>query len=151
MGEGMADMVTLSGPVSAVRLNQNVAVTTTVAPTTISSSPTAVHSTMTFRIGNRPVSMEGAVSLVDGDMVTAAGVDDNDFKVIALRNDTTKTIHTIPQPKAILAIVFIVLGVVTLWLMLLGTIFIVIGLGYWFNAHKKKKRIKDALAHLYAA
>ena len=147
----MADIAILTGAVSAVRLNQNVAVTTTVTPTMVSSSPTAVHSSMTFRIGNRPASMDGAVSLIDGDMVTAAGLEGNEFKVIALRNDTTKTIHTIPQPKAILAIVFIVLGVVTLWLMLLGTIFIVIGLGYWFNAHKKKKRIKDALAHLYAA
>ena len=147
----MADLVTLSGPVSAVRLNQNVAVMTTVTPATITSSPTAVHSTMTFRIGTRPVSMDGAVSLVNGDMVTAAGVDGNEFKVVALRNDTTKTVHTIPQPKAILAIVFIVLGILTLWLMLLGTIFIGIGLAYWVNAQKKKRQIKEALALLYAA
>jgi hypothetical protein len=95
--------------------------------------------------------MDGAVTLVDGDMVTAAGVDGNEFTVIALRNDTTKTIHTIPQPKALLAIVFIVLGLLTLWLMLLGTIFIVIGLGYWVHVRKKTRQIKEALALLYAA
>jgi hypothetical protein len=151
MGEGVTDMATLTGPVSAVRLNQNVAVTATGTPTTISTSPTAVHSTMTFRIGNRPVSMDGAVSLIDGDMVTAAGLDGNDFKVIALRNDTTRMVHTVPQPKAILALVFIALGVLTLWLMLIGIVFIVIGIGYWLNAQRKKQQIRDALAKLYAA
>ena len=147
----MADIVTLSGSVSAVQLHQNVAVAANVTPGTISSAPTAVYRTMTFRIGNRPVSMDGAVSLIDGDLVTAAGVDGNEFKVIALRNDTTRMVYTIPQPKPVLAVIFIVLGVLTLWLMLIGAIFIVLGLGYWMNAQKKKGQIRDALARLNAA
>jgi hypothetical protein len=107
-----------------------------------------VHSTTTFRIDNRPVSMVGAPNLIDGDVVTAAGVDGAAFQVIALQNETTKTIQTIPEPKAILAIVFIALGVLTLWLMLIGLVFIVIGIGYFFNTQKKKALIRDALATL---
>jgi hypothetical protein len=106
---------------------------------------------MTFRIGNRPVSMDGFVSLVDGDLVTAAGVDGNSFQVIALRNDTTRTVHTIPQPKAVLAFVFIALGVMTLWLMLIGVLFILVGVGYWIKTQSKKRLITDALAALAAA
>ena len=147
----MATMATLTGPVSAVRVTQHVELTTTPTPTGSVSSPTAVHNNMTFRIGNRPVSMDGFVSLVDGDLVTAAGVAGENFQVIALRNDTTRTVHTIPRPKAVLAFVFIALGVMTLWLMLIGIVFIVIGVVYWIKAQGKKRLITDALATLAAA
>jgi hypothetical protein len=147
----MATIAILSGPVSAVRVSQDLAVTTMPTPTGSASSPTAVHNSMTLRIGNRPVSMDGFVSLVDGDLVTAAVVDGNNFQVIALRNDTTRTVHQIPQPKAVLAFVFIALGVMTLWLMLIGVLFILVGVGYWIKAQSKKRLITDALAALAAA
>ena len=95
----MAHIVTLKGAVTAVRLAQNVALPTTVTPTTVSSPPIAVHSTTTFRISNHPVSMVGAPTLIDGDMVTAAGVDGATFQVIALRNETAGTVQTIPEPR----------------------------------------------------
>jgi hypothetical protein len=147
----MAHIVTLKGAVTAVRLAQNVAIPATALPTTVSTPPIAVHSTTTFRISNRPVSMVGAPTLIDGDMVTAAGVDGATFQVIALRNETAGTVQTIPEPKAILAFVFLALGIATLVLMLIGVIFIVIGVGYFFNTMKKKALIKDALAALATA
>jgi hypothetical protein len=95
--------------------------------------------------------MVGAPTLIDGDVVTAAGVDGATFQVIALRNDTAGTVQTIPEPKALLAFVFLALGMVTLMLMLIGVIFILIGVGYFINTMKKKSLIKDALATLATA
>lgn len=54
-----------------------------------------------FRIGNRPARFSGGLNLAPGDEVRAAGKDEAELEVIALRNDTTSVLYTAPCPPLV--------------------------------------------------
>lgn len=152
----MSGIISVAGKVSGVRLDTSVSVsnTTTVnnygdsgysAPSTTTSSQTVVNKNMTFRINNTAANMPVAVNLTDGDLVTAAGFQKGELKVIALHNHTTRLLYTVPKANnTVGAIIDIVIGVFTINFYGLG--YFLIGLGIWLlvSATKKNMQIAEA-------
>lgn len=82
-------MTTISGAVSGVREQAHVSGNRETVQTR--------HSTH-LRIANRPSHMKNSANLMDGDVVTAAGIDRAEFEIIALRNESTGVIYQVVNP-----------------------------------------------------
>jgi hypothetical protein len=92
-------MTVISGVVTGYRERADTSVTHTVNQNPNMSSTVHVETkrTASFRIGNRAVFMNTAPNLMDGDLVTAAGKQTSgEFKVVAVRNETTSMIYWEP-------------------------------------------------------
>jgi len=143
----------ISGVVSGLQVNSNIAVNTTVtnntdmAPGTTTTSVTST-TTLSFRIDNRPANMKVRINLSNGDNVTAAVIQKGEMEVIALNNHTTKTMYWIPEPGMAVFVgsgITFLIGFVTRAefygiLFLLGSGF------YLFKNLKTKKMITEAKA-----
>ena len=84
-----------------------------------------------LRIGNRAAFMKSSPNLVDGDVVTAAGKDGAEFRIVALRNDTTGVIYSELRvvPTILLAVLIILMSPVLIFLIF--PTFLMIGMGIW--------------------
>ena len=91
-----------------------------------------------FRVDDRSAQIKLAEvpDIRDGDQVTLAGREKNGvFKALALRNDKTRAIYSIPTTVGyLMGGAFIVLGVMTL-IFLIGVIFIGVGLWTLYEAY----------------
>jgi hypothetical protein len=141
----MAQLTTLSGAVSGLRVDQNVTVNTTVTENTGASTSTTTKTTVNFRIDNRPAYMNVSVNLSNGDIITAAGIQRGEFETIAFHNHTTKTIYSLPEPHVvIITILAFIVIICTVWIPFLGLVTLGVGIYYVLDAVKKKKQINDA-------
>lgn len=86
-------LTTVQGKVSGYRSD------TTISSIDMSTTNASVNvkRTSTFRIGNRQVSAKFQPNLMDGDLVTAAGVDGPELSLKAVRNETTHVIYFEPH------------------------------------------------------
>ena len=82
-------MTTLGGEVSGLRERADV-----VGNRREVQTQRSVH----LRIGNRPAFMKSSPNLMDGDRVTAAGMDGAEFRILALRNDSTGVLYWSVHP-----------------------------------------------------
>jgi hypothetical protein len=141
----MAQLTTLSGAVSGLRVDQSVTVNTTVTENTGASTSTTTKTMVNFRIDNRPAYMNVSVNLSNGDIITAAGIQRGEFETIAFHNHTTKTIYSLPEPHVvIITILAFIVVILTVWIPFLGLVTLGVGIYYVLDAIKKKKQINDA-------
>ena len=113
--------------------------------TTISGPVTIISrgQQMALRIGDRAAFMKSAIdNISNGDRVTAAGIAEAEFNILALRNESTRLIYTVPDPGSGLKFILIVgtaLSIITLPLMLAGAFI------FWqvWTFYKKNRALSD--------
>ena len=94
--------------------------------TTISGPATVISrgQQMVLRIGDRVVFMKpGIDNISNGDLVTAAGIAEAEFNILAIRNESTRLIYTVPDPGQAAKMIIIagsLRSLITLPLALLG-------------------------------
>lgn len=151
----MAQLTTISGTVSGVRVDTSFTVNTSVSvnqatssipTTTTSSSETVKTEKMNFRVDNRPVYMPVAINLSNGDVATVAGFVKGEFEALAVHNHTTKTMYWVPVPSLIPEIAYIVVGVIMLAFHKIGWVLIGGAILFMINKNNQIKQIKDAQA-----
>lgn len=144
----MSQLTTIAGTVSGVEVSTTTTTSTTVSPnSSVPSTSAFTHSMVYFRVDNRPVYMTVRANVRNGDVITAAGHDKGEFEIIALRNHSTKTIYSLPEPKNMgMIVIGLVCGVMTIKFMGFGLLLIVLAIQKFFESQKKTNLIKDAWA-----
>lgn len=125
-------LTTLSGPVSGIRHS-----TETRGTVGRNGGSVKTGQVIAFRVGERSaqIKLADVPDIRDGDEVTLAGREKNGvFKALALRNDKTRAVYSIPTTVGyLMAATLIALGVMTLFI-LVGVVFIAGGLWTLYEA-----------------
>lgn len=79
----------VTGPVSLTRERTQI---------TATDNQVTTRTETEFRIGNRPASFAAGLNLAPGDEVRAVGKDGAELQVLALHNQTTGVLYTVPCP-----------------------------------------------------
>jgi hypothetical protein len=126
-------LATLSGAVSGIRHS-----TETRGTVGRNGGSVKTGQVIAFRVDDRSAQIKLAEvpDIRDGDQVTLAGREKNGvFKALALRNDKTRAVYSIPTTVGyLMGGAFIVLGVMTL-IFLVGILFIGVGLWTLYEAY----------------
>lgn len=126
-------LTTLSGAISGIRHS-----TETRGTVGRDGGSVRTGQVMAFRVGERSAQIKLAEvpDVRDGDQVTLAGREKNGvFKALALRNDKTGAVYSIPALIGyIMGALLVIVGAMTLFI-LVGAIFIAGGLWTLYEAH----------------
>lgn len=126
-------LTTLSGAVSGIRYS-----TETRGTVGRNGGSVKTGQVVAFRVGERSaqIKLADVPDIRDGDEVTLAGREKNGvFKALALRNDKTRAVYSIPTTVGyLMAATLIALGVMTL-VFLIGVVFIAGGLWTLYEAY----------------
>ena len=126
-------LTTLSGAVSGIRHS-----TETRGTVGRNGGSVKTGQVIAFRVGERSaqIKLADVPDIRDGDEVTLAGREKNGvFKALALRNDKTRAVYSIPTAVGyLMGATLIALGVMTL-IFLLGVVFIAGGLWTLYEAY----------------
>ncbi|WP_188238005.1 hypothetical protein [Sphingopyxis sp. LK2115] len=126
-------LTTLSGAVSGIRHS-----TETRGTVGRNGGSVKTGQVIAFRVGERSaqIKLADVPDIRDGDEVTLAGREKNGvFKALALRNDKTRAVYSIPTTVGyLMGVTLIALGVMTL-IFLIGVVFIAGGLWTLYEAY----------------
>lgn len=126
-------LTTLSGAVSGIRHS-----TETRGTVGRNGGSVKTGQVIAFRVGERSaqIKLADVPDIRDGDEVTLAGREKNGvFKALALRNDKTRAVYSIPTTVGyLMGATLIALGVMTL-IFLIGVVFIAGGLWTLYEAY----------------
>lgn len=127
------ELTTLSGPVSGIRHS-----TETRGTVGRNGGSVKTGQVIAFRVGDRSaqIKLADVPDIRDGDEVTLAGREKNGvFKALALRNDKTRAVYSIPTTVGyLMGATLLALGVMTL-VFLIGVVFIAGGLWTLYEAY----------------
>lgn len=127
------ELTTLSGPVSGIRHS-----TETRGTVGRNGGSVKTGQVIAFRVGERSaqIKLTDVPDIRDGDEVTLAGREKNGvFKALALRNDKTRAVYSIPTTVGyLMGVTLIALGVMTL-VFLIGVVFLAGGLWTLYEAY----------------
>ncbi|MEX6725659.1 hypothetical protein [Parapedomonas caeni] len=126
-------LTTLSGTISGIRHS-----TETRGTVGRNGGSVKTGQVIAFRVGDRSaqIKLADVPDIRDGDQVTLAGREKNGvFNALALRNDKTRAVYSIPTTVGyLMGATLVVLGVMTLFI-LVGVVFIAGGLWTLYEAH----------------
>lgn len=130
-------LTTLSGAVSGIRHS-----TETRGRVGRNGGSVQTGQVIAFRVGERSaqIKLADVPDIRDGDEVTLAGREKNGvFKALALRNDKTRAVYSIPATVGyIMGALLVAVGVMTL-IFLIGVVFIAGGLWTLYEAYNYTK------------
>lgn len=130
-------LTTLSGAVSGIRHS-----TETRGTVGRNGGSVQTGQVIAFRVGERSaqIKLADVPDIRDGDEVTLAGREKNGvFKALALRNDKTRAVYSIPTTVGyLMGALLVVVGVMTL-IFLIGVVFIAGGLWTLYEAYSYTK------------
>ncbi len=126
-------LTTLSGPVSGIRHS-----TETRGVVGRNGGSVKTGQVIAFRVGDRSaqIKLADVPDIRDWDEVTLAGSEKNGvFKALALRNDKTRAVYSIPTTVGyLMGALLVALGIMTLFI-LVGVVFIAGGLWTLYEAY----------------
>ena len=126
-------LTTLSGAVSGIRHS-----TETRGTVGRNGGSVKTGQVIAFRVGERSaqIKLADVPDIRDGDEVTLAGREKNGvFKALALRNDKTRAVYSIPTTVGyLMGALLVALGIMTLFI-LVGVVFIAGGLWTLYEAY----------------